>query len=71
MKLSGQELTDGMKGALDAVRDTASSAVNKAKDFLSPGTDEDKKKLLGSGMAKQTADLITKRKKDLDAAMGE
>ena len=71
MKLTGQALTDSMQDALNKVRGTVGAVAGKAKEMFSPGTDEDKKKMLGSGMARQAADAITKRKKDIDAAMGE
>lgn len=50
-------------------REKAQAALDKLKETAMDTTDEAKKKLLGTGMARQAADAITKRKKDIDSVM--
>ena len=63
MKLSSKELTEGMQGALNKVKSTFGSVLSKSS------TDEEKKKMLGSGMASNAAQNIINRKKAIDDAM--
>lgn len=65
MKLSPKELTEGMRGALDKAKSTLGSVLSKSS------TDEEKKKMLGSGMAASAAQNIINRKKAIDDVMGD
>lgn len=60
-----------MKSSREELKASMQDALNKVKGVVTDNTDEGKKALLGSGMARQAADAITKRKKDLDSVMGE
>lgn len=72
MRLTGEDLNNGMRDALRKVTGVVGGVVDKAKvAIVGDDSDEGKKKLLGSGMAKNAADLITKRKKDIDVTMGD
>ena len=65
MKLSPKELTEGMRGALDKAKSTLGSVLSKSS------TDEEKKRMLGSGMAANAAQNIKNRKKAIDDVMGD
>jgi hypothetical protein len=59
---SAKEMTEGMLGALNKIKNPAPAPAPSESD-------ESKAKLLGTGMANRTAQVIMKRKKQLDEVM--
>ena len=59
---TAKEMTEGMMGALSKLKNLVPAPAPG-------GTDEDKAKLLGTGMANRTANVIMKRKQQLDEVM--
>lgn len=67
MRMSMDELNQGMRNVLSGLRDKASSLMAPKKP--DPGTDESRKNMLGSGTASQAAQQIMDRKKANEEAL--
>ena len=61
MKLSMDELNQGMRDVLTGLKNKASSIMTPKQP--DPGDDESRKKILGSGTASQAAQQIMDRKR--------
>ena len=67
MKLSMDELNQGMRNVLTGLKSKASSIMTPKQP--DPGDDESRKKSLGSGTANQAAQQIMDRKKANEEAL--